>query len=55
VDLRDEVSLLEQVLRGYEADSARLQAKLREGRGRQNASAAAMATRVRVNCECDDI
>ena len=39
-ELRDEVSQLEQVLRGYEADIARLQAKLREARGRQNAIAA---------------
>jgi len=39
-ELRDEVSQLEQVLRGYEADIARLQAKLREARARQNAIAA---------------
>jgi phage shock protein A len=39
-ELRGEVSQLEQVLRGYEADIARLQAKLREARGRQNAIAA---------------
>ena len=38
--LRDELSQLEQVLRGYEADIAKLQAKLREARARQNAIAA---------------
>jgi len=38
--LRDELSQLEQVLRGYEADIAKLQGKLREARGRQNAIAA---------------
>lgn len=38
--LRDELSQLEQVLRGYEGDIARLQAKLREARARQNAIAA---------------
>src|SRR6201989_2154665 len=38
--LRDELSQMEQVLRGYEADIAKLQAKLREARGRQNAIAA---------------
>src|SRR4051794_3692588 len=35
--LRDELSQLEQVLRGYEADIAKLQGKLREARARQNA------------------
>jgi len=35
--LRDELSQMEQVLRGYEADIAKLQAKLREARARQNA------------------
>jgi phage shock protein A len=38
--LRDELQQLEQVLRGYEGDIAKLQAKLREARARQNAIAA---------------
>jgi phage shock protein A len=38
--LRDELGQMEQVLRGYEADIAKLQAKLREARARQNAIAA---------------
>ena len=38
--LRDELGQFEQVLRGYEADIAKLQAKLREARARQNAIAA---------------
>jgi phage shock protein A len=38
--LCDEIVQLEQVLRGYEADIAKLQGKLREARGRQNAIAA---------------
>jgi len=38
--LRDELSQMEQVLRGYEADIAKLQSKLREARARQNAIAA---------------
>ena len=38
--LHDELSQLEQVLRGYEADIAKLQAKLSEARARQNAIAA---------------
>ncbi len=38
--LRDELDQMEQVLRGYEADIAKLQAKLREARARQNAIAA---------------
>ena len=38
--LHDEIDELEQVLRGYEADIAKLQAKLREARARQNAIAA---------------
>ncbi|HEV8407461.1 MAG TPA: PspA/IM30 family protein [Sphingomicrobium sp.] len=38
--LRDELSQLEEVLRGYEADIAKLQGKLREARARQNAIAA---------------
>ena len=38
--LRDEMAQLEQVLRGYEADIAKLQGKLREARARQNAIAA---------------
>jgi phage shock protein A len=38
--LRGELGQLEQVLRGYEADIGKLQAKLREARARQNAIAA---------------
>jgi phage shock protein A len=38
--LRDELRQMEQVLRGYEADISKLQAKLREARARQNAIAA---------------
>ena len=38
--LRDELSQMEQVLKGYEADIAKLQGKLREARARQNAIAA---------------
>jgi phage shock protein A len=38
--LRDELTQMELVLRGYEADIARLQCKLREARARQNAIAA---------------
>ena len=39
-DIRDELGQMEQVLRGYEADIAKLQGKLREARARQNAIAA---------------
>jgi phage shock protein A len=38
--LRDELGQMEQVLRGYEVDIAKLQGKLREARARQNAIAA---------------
>jgi len=38
--LRSELDQIEQVLRGYEADIGKLQAKLREARARQNAIAA---------------
>ena len=38
--LRDEIAQMEQVLRGYEADIAKLQGKLREARARQNAISA---------------
>ena len=38
--LRDELSQLEQVLKSYEVDIAKLQGKLREARARQNAIAA---------------
>jgi phage shock protein A len=38
--LRDELGQMEQVLRSYEVDIAKLQAKLREARARQNAIAA---------------
>ena len=38
--LRAEIDQIEQVLRGYEVDIAKLQAKLREARARQNAVAA---------------
>jgi phage shock protein A len=44
--LRDELNQMEQVLRGYEADIARLQAKLREARARQNAIAARIESAV---------
>src|SRR5437870_1448291 len=37
--LREEIGQIEQVLRGYEQDIARLQAKLAEARSRQNAIA----------------
>ncbi|MFL6781570.1 MAG: PspA/IM30 family protein, partial [Sphingomicrobium sp.] len=50
--LRGEMDQIEQVLRGYEADIAKLQAKLREARGRQNAIAARIesaVTRARTN------
>ncbi|HEY6662331.1 MAG TPA: PspA/IM30 family protein [Sphingomicrobium sp.] len=50
--LRDEMNQIEQVLRGYEADIAKLQGKLREARGRQNAIAARIesaVTRARTN------
>jgi phage shock protein A len=39
-DLKAEMDQIEQVLRGYEADIAKLQGKLREARARQNAIAA---------------
>jgi phage shock protein A len=38
--LHDELAQMEQVLRGYEVDIAKLQGKLREARARQNAIAA---------------
>jgi len=38
--LRQEMEQIEQVLRSYEGDIAKLQSKLREARGRQNAIAA---------------
>jgi phage shock protein A len=44
--LRCEMSQIEQVLRGYEADLAKLQAKLREARARQNAIAARLESAV---------
>nr|WP_155264014.1 PspA/IM30 family protein [Sphingomonas segetis] len=44
--LRGEMDQMEQVLRGYEADIARLQAKLREARARQNAIAARIESAV---------
>jgi phage shock protein A len=43
--LRSEVEQIETVLRGYEADIAKLQGKLREARGRQNAIAALLERR----------
>ena len=49
---RGEMDQIEQVLRGYEADIAKLQAKLREARARQNAIAArfeSAVTRARTN------
>jgi len=50
--LRGEMDQIEQVLRGYEVDIAKLQAKLREARARQNAIAArfeSAVTRARTN------
>jgi phage shock protein A len=44
--LRDELSQMEQVLRSYEADLAKLQVKLREARARQNAIAARIESAV---------
>src|SRR6478672_11255771 len=44
--LRGELGQLEQVLRGYEADIAKLQGKLREARARQNAIAARLESAV---------
>jgi phage shock protein A len=44
--LRGELGQMEQVLRGYEADIAKLQAKLREARARQNAIAARLESAV---------
>jgi phage shock protein A len=44
--LRDELCQLEQVLRGYETDIAKLQAKLREARARQNAIAARLESAI---------
>ena len=38
--LREEIDVIAQTLKGYEADIAKLQAKLREARARQNAIAA---------------
>jgi phage shock protein A len=38
--LRDEIALIDETLKGYEADIAKLQGKLREARARQNAIAA---------------
>ena len=49
---RGEMDQIEQVLRGYEADIAKLQAKLREARARQNAISArfeSAVTRARTN------
>jgi phage shock protein A len=40
--LRDEIAVIDQTLKGYEADIAKLQGKLREARARQNA----IATRI---------
>ena len=44
--MNDEIGQLEAVLRGYEADIAKLQGKLREARGRQNAIAARLESAV---------
>jgi len=44
--LRDELNQMEQVLRSYEGDLAKLQAKLREARARQNAIAARLESAV---------
>ena len=45
-DIMAEMSGLEQVLRGYEADIAQLQGKLREARARQNAISARLESAV---------
>jgi phage shock protein A len=45
-DIMAEMSGLEQVLRGYEADIAKLQGKLREARARQNSIAARLESAV---------
>jgi phage shock protein A len=50
--LREEMNQINAVLQGYEADIAKLQAKLREARARQNAIAARIesaVTRARTN------
>jgi phage shock protein A len=44
--LRAEVEQIEQVLRGYEADIGKIQAKLREARARQNAIATRLESAV---------
>lgn len=44
--LRGEVEQIEQVLRGYEADIAKIQGKLREARARQNAIATRLESAV---------
>jgi len=44
--LREELGQMEQVLRGYEADIAKLQGKLREARARQHAIAARLESAV---------
>jgi phage shock protein A len=44
--LREEMSQIEQVLRGYEADIGRLQTKLREARARQSAISARIESAV---------
>ncbi len=44
--LREELDQMEQVLRSYEVDLAKLQAKLREARARQNAIAARLESAV---------
>ncbi len=44
--LREEIGQIEQVLRGYEQDIARLQAKLAEARSRQNAIASRIESAV---------
>jgi phage shock protein A len=44
--LREEMNQINAVLQGYEADIAKLQAKLREARGRQNAIAARLESAV---------
>jgi len=44
--LRDEMSQIQQVLKGYEADIAKLQSKLREARARQNAISARIESAV---------
>ena len=54
--LRDEINVIEDTLKGYEGDIAKLQGKLREARARQNAIAArfeSAVTRARPARSCN--